>query len=43
MKFIITGRKIDVTDGLRDRVHKKLGKLEKFFHEDTEVHVTLEE
>jgi len=41
MKFIITGRKIDVTDGLRNRVHKKLGKLEKFFDEDTEVHVTL--
>ncbi|MGE4283492.1 MAG: ribosome-associated translation inhibitor RaiA [Clostridia bacterium] len=42
MRFIITGRKIDVTNGLRDRIHKKLGKLEKFFEEDTEVHVTLE-
>ncbi|WHH57526.1 ribosome-associated translation inhibitor RaiA [Petroclostridium sp. X23] len=42
MKFIITGRKIDVTDGLRDRINKKLGKLDKFFDEDTEVHVTLE-
>lgn len=42
MKFIITGRKIDVTDGLRERVHKKLGKLNKFFDDETEVHVTLE-
>ena len=42
MKFIITGRKIDVTEGLKQRIHKKLGKLDKYFHEDTEVHVTLE-
>ena len=42
MKFLITGRKIDVTDGLRDRVYKRLGKLERFFNEGTEVHVTLE-
>lgn len=42
MKFKITGRKIDVTDGLRDRVFKRLGKLERFFNEGTEVHVTLE-
>ncbi|WP_094549293.1 ribosome hibernation-promoting factor, HPF/YfiA family [Petroclostridium xylanilyticum] len=42
MRFIITGRKLDVTDGLRDRIHKKLGKLDKFFDADTEVHVTLE-
>ena len=42
MKFIITGRKIDVTDGLRERIHKKLGKLSKFFGEDVEIHVTLE-
>ncbi len=41
MNFIITGRKIEVTDGLRERIYKKLGKLEKFFNEDTEVHVTM--
>lgn len=41
MKFIITGRKFDVTDGLRERIHKKLGKLGKFFNEDTEAYVTL--
>ena len=42
MKFIIIGRKIDVTEGLKQRIYKKLGKLDKYFHEDTEVHVTLE-
>ncbi len=41
MKFIITGRNIDVTQGLRLAVTEKIGKLEKFFTEDTEVHVTL--
>ena len=41
MKFIITGRNIDVTQGLRLAVTEKIGKLEKFFAEDTEVHVTL--
>ena len=28
MKFIIIGKNIDVTDGLRDAVEGKLGKLE---------------
>lgn len=41
MKFIITGRNIEVTQGLRSAVTEKLGKLEKFFAVDTEVHVTL--
>lgn len=41
MNFIITGRKIDVTDGIRDRVHKRLGKLEKYFKDEPEVRVTL--
>jgi len=41
MKFIISGKKIEITDGLRDRVYKKLGKLDKFFDEDTEVYVTM--
>ena len=31
MNFIITGRKVDVTPGLRERIHKRLGKLEKYF------------
>lgn len=41
MKFIIIGRNIDITDGLRSAVEDKLGKLEKFFTDDTEIHVTL--
>ncbi len=41
MKFIILGKNIDVTDGLKSAVEDKIGKLEKYFSEDTEVHVTL--
>ena len=41
MKFIISGRNIDVTDALRAAVEDKLGKLEKYFTSETEVHVTL--
>ena len=41
MKFIISGRNIDITDGLRSAVEDKLGKLEKFFTDDTEIQVTL--
>lgn len=41
MKFIIVGRNIDVTPGLRSAVEEKIGKLEKYFNPDTEAHVTL--
>ena len=41
MRFIITGRNIDVTDGLRSAVEEKLGKLDSFFAPETEVNVTL--
>jgi len=41
MKFVIVGRNIDVTPGLRTAVEDKIGKLEKYFNPDTEVHVTL--
>lgn len=41
MKFTITGKNITVTEGLRNTVIQKLGKLEKYFTPDTEVHVTL--
>ena len=41
MKFKITGRSINVTDGLRTQVEKKLGKLAKFFSPDTTANVTL--
>lgn len=41
MRFNIVGKNIEVTEGLRAAVEDKIGKLEKFFTEDTEVHVTL--
>jgi len=41
MKFIILGKNIDVTEGLRMAVEDKIGKLEKYFTPETEVHVTL--
>lgn len=41
MKFIISGKNIDVTPRLRDQVISKLGKLERYFTPDTEIIVTL--
>ena len=41
MKFIIIGKNIDVTPGLKDAVESKLGKLQRYFIPDTEIHVTL--
>jgi len=41
MKFIILGKNIVVTEGLKAAVEDKIGKLEKYFTPDTEVHVTL--
>ena len=41
MKFVIVGRNIEVTPGLRTAVEDKIGKLEKYFNPDTEAHVTL--
>ena len=40
MNYIISGKNIVVTDGLRDAVYDKLGRLEKFFSEDTKTQVT---
>lgn len=40
MRYIITGRNIEVTEGLKSAVHEKIGKLEKYFTADTEIHVT---
>ncbi|MBE5886714.1 MAG: ribosome-associated translation inhibitor RaiA [Lachnospiraceae bacterium] len=41
MKFIIIGKNIEVTPGLKSAVEDKIGKLEKYFTQETEVHVTL--
>ena len=41
MNFIISGKNLTVTDGLRTAVEDKLGKLERYFTPDTEIIVTL--
>ena len=41
MKFIIIGKNIEVTPALKSIVEEKIGKLEKYFTPETEVHVTL--
>ena len=41
MKFNIIGRNIDITEGLKSAVQEKLGKLERYFTPETEIHVTL--
>lgn len=40
MRYIISGRNIDVTEGLKTAIYDKLGKLERYFTPETEVHVT---
>ncbi len=41
MKITITGRKMELTDAIKDYTDKKMRKLSKFFHDDAEVYVTL--
>lgn len=41
MNFIISGKNIDVTTGLRSAIEQKLGKLERYFTPDTDIFVTL--
>ena len=41
MRFIISGKNIDVTPGLRKNIEQKLGKLERYFTPTTEIIVTL--
>jgi len=41
MNFIISGKNIDVTDALKERIEKKISKLEKYVKMDVDVHVTL--
>ncbi|QOR33689.1 ribosome-associated translation inhibitor RaiA [Clostridium sp. 'deep sea'] len=43
MKMHVTGRQIEITNALRDALHKKLGKLDKYFQQsEPEANVTLE-
>lgn len=41
MRYKITGRNINVTPGLKAAVEEKIGKLERYFNQDTEVLITL--
>lgn len=41
MRITITGRNIELTEGLKGAVEEKLGKLEKYFTPETDVFVTL--
>ena len=41
MRITITGRNIDLTEGLKQAVEEKLAKLEKYFTPETDVFVTL--
>ncbi|MDO5456022.1 MAG: ribosome-associated translation inhibitor RaiA [Eubacteriales bacterium] len=41
MKYVIVGKNMEVTPALETALKEKLGKLEKFFAEDTIVHVTM--
>ena len=41
MKFRITGKNLEVSEGLKNAVREKLGKLERYFTPDTEIVVTM--
>lgn len=41
MRYKITGRNIEVTPALKAAVEDKIGKLERYFNQDTEAVVTL--
>lgn len=41
MKIKIFGKNIEVTEGIKDAVEEKLGKLDKYFAEETKADVTL--
>ena len=41
MNLVISGKNLDITVGLRSAIEEKIGKLERYFTDTTEVHVTL--
>ena len=41
MRITISGKNIEVTQGLKEAVYEKLGKLDKYFTPETEAIVTL--
>ena len=40
MRYVMYGKNIEVTEGLKSAVEEKIGKLSRYFTEDTEIHVT---
>jgi len=41
MKITISGKQIDLTNALKNRVEDKFSKLDRYFHKETEAFVTL--
>ena len=41
MKYIISGRNINITEGLRSAAIDKISKLERYFDADTEANITM--
>ena len=41
MKFVIVGKNIEVTQGLKAAVEEKIGKLEKYNNQEKVIHVTI--
>ncbi len=41
MQYTFNGKNIEVTNGMKRAVQEKIGKLERYFTPDTEVHVTM--
>ena len=41
MKVIISGKKLELTDGIKTAIEDKLGKLERYLNPETEVKVTV--
>lgn len=41
MRYIIYGKNLEVSEGLKQAINDKFSKLDKFFTPDTEVQITL--
>ena len=41
MKYRISGKKLEITEGLRTAVIESLNRLDKYFQEDVQVDVTM--
>ena len=40
MKYIISGRNVEVTNAMKEYAEKKVSRVEKFFNEDTDANIT---